>query len=354
MEFTPRLLLLPFSWLFCFITRTRNFLYNRGVFKSKSYDLPIISVGNITVGGTGKTPLTELLIRTFSPEFRCALLSRGYGRKTKGPVLATESSTPLSIGDEPRQMQLKYPTLKVMVAEKRVLGISKLLKLTDPPQVILMDDAYQHRAVNPGFSILVVDYFRPMHKDFCLPAGNLREPLSGRKRANIMIVNKCPADLTKRESEIITRKLCPLAHQQIFFSCIDYQPPKKLFKTTEPDTSLSAGKFSKRPILAVAGIGNPVPFFKEARKYASQLETLSFRDHHDFTSGDIQKMAHTLKNMGSQTIVLTTEKDAVRLKDKDLPLELSGKTWYIPIELEILFNEQDTFIKTVEHYVKKN
>ncbi|WP_462318927.1 tetraacyldisaccharide 4'-kinase [Marinilabilia sp.] len=351
MKVSPRLLLLPFSWLFCLIARTRNYLYNTGVFKSNTYSIPVISVGNITVGGTGKTPLTELLIKTLSPQFKCALLSRGYGRKTKGPVLASEKSTPSSIGDEPKQMHLKYPDLTVMVAEKRILGIQQLLNLSTPPDIILMDDAYQHRPVTPGFSILVTDYYRPMHQDFCLPAGNLREPLSGRKRANIIIVNKCPKDLSEKERETIIKSLKPYPHQQVFFSCINYQPPRKLFNGKAPS---SKSDFSKHPILAMAGIGNPAPFFREAQKHGSQLKTLTFPDHHDFSSADVKKMILKINEAGPEAIMLTTEKDAVRLQHKGLPTELSEKIWYIPIELKILFNQQDTFIKTVEHYVRKN
>lgn len=354
MKLTPRLLLLPFSWLFCIITRTRNYLYNTGIFKSNTYSVPVISVGNITVGGTGKTPLTEFLIRTFSAEFRCALLSRGYGRKTKGPVLASQNSTPSTIGDEPKQMQLKHPDLTIMVAEKRVLGIEQLLHLSSPPQIILMDDAYQHRAVTPGFSILVTDYYRPMHKDFCLPAGNLREPLSGRKRANVIIVNKCPKDLSERESEAIVKKIKPYSHQQVFFSCINYKNPRKLFHSAGTDQVLPDTNTTKTPVLAMAGIGNPAPFFKEAQRYDDGLETLVFRDHHDFTAADVKKMIQRVKEAGPEAIVLTTEKDAVRLKHKDLPAELSDKIWYIPIELEVLFNQQDTFIKTIKQYVREN
>ena len=345
-----RILLFPFSLLYCLVTSIRNALYNSGIKKSTAYPVPLISVGNLTVGGTGKTPLTELLIKTLTPDYNCALLSRGYGRKTKGPIHAKDDASPSTIVDEPMQIMQKFPDLTVMVAEKRTLGMDYLLQLNPPPKVVLLDDAYQHRAVSPGLSILVTDYYRPIYKDFCLPAGNLREPLAGKKRADIIVVNKCPHNLSETEKDKILRKLKPTAQQKVFFSTIGYDYLKSLKST---DTRELFGKENK-PVLAVTGIGNPAPFFNHVEGYTKELEKITFPDHHDFSDTDIKKINAKLEKMGPDSIVITTEKDAVRLRHKNLPDSLSKKIWYLPIELKILFNEQNTFIKTVKSYVEEN
>lgn len=354
MKLTPRLLLYPFAILFCSIAKTRNYLYSKGVFKSHSYNIPLVSIGNLTVGGTGKTPLTEYLIKQLSSHYSIALLSRGYGRKTKGPLLADQKSSPASIGDEPMQMKLKFPGLTVAVAEKRILGMDKLLSLSSPPQVVLLDDAFQHRAIQPGLSILVTDYYRPIYKDLCLPAGNLREPVSGKSRAQIIVVNKCPENLSIEERDNILKKLAPLPGQKVFFSSVDYKTPRKL-NNSESDSSFS--EIISKPhtsIVAVAGIGNPSPFFEKVRNYNCDIKPIAFPDHHDFTHANMNKIANATKKAGSNTIILTTEKDAVRLKHAPVDSHLSAKIWYIPIELKILFNQQNTFNKTVEDYVSTN
>lgn len=352
MNFSPRLLLYPFSLLFCIIARTRNFLFDRGLLKSVSYQIPVISVGNITVGGTGKTPITEYLVNFLSSGYHCALLSRGYGRSTRGPILAGEDALPETIGDEPMQMKLKFPRLTVAVAEKRVAGMEKILALPESPQVVLLDDAYQHRSLTPGLSILVTDYYRPMHKDFCLPAGNLREPLSGKKRAHIIVVNKCPENLTRQQSDAILYKLAPLPKQKVFFSNIHYQDPVKLNGDTPGVSFPGIIKQDNVSIVAIAGIGNPEPFFEEVRKYNRNLKAITFPDHHDFSNADIAELSKSLKD--TNTIIITTEKDAVRLKHKQQDRGLFDKIWYIPIEIKILFNQEDIFHKTVKNYVRTN
>ncbi|WP_010664879.1 tetraacyldisaccharide 4'-kinase [Marinilabilia salmonicolor] len=350
MQRALRILLFPFSLMYCLATSIRNALYNSGIKKSTPYPVPLISVGNLTVGGTGKTPLTELLIKTLIPDYPCALLSRGYGRKTKGPLHANDDATASTIGDEPMQMKQKFPALTVMVAERRILGMNHLLHLNPPPKVVLLDDAYQHRAVSPGLSILVTDYFRPIYKDFCLPSGNLREPLCGKKRADIIIVNKCPCNLSETEKTQILRKLKPTAHQLVFFSSIGYDKLKPLKDTdTLPESAQG-----KKSVLAITGIGNPAPFFNEVAGFAKEFEKISFPDHHDFSDSDLRKINNKLAKMSPDSIVVTTEKDAVRLRHKNLPADLSEKIWYLPIELKILFNEQDTFLKTVKNYVEEN
>lgn len=309
-------------------------------------------MGNITVGGTGKTPITEYLIQRLSPQYQCALLSRGYGRSTKGARLAGEDALPATIGDEPMQMKLKFSRLTVAVAEKRTRGMQKLLALPEPPQVVLLDDAFQHRYVTPGLSILVTDYYRPMYKDICLPAGNLREPLSGKKRAQIIVVNKCPENLTPKEADVILKKLAPLPGQKVFFSHICYQTPVKLNADIAGSSFPAILKSKNVTLIALAGIGYPAPFFEEVRKYSKHLKTITYPDHHDFSNADMARLGRALKEPNS--IVITTEKDAVRLKHKNPAPPLLDKIWYIPIEIKILFNQEDIFNKTVKNYVETN
>ncbi len=349
-----RILLLPFSWLYCLVVTTRNWLYDIGVLKSQTFDLPVISVGNLTVGGTGKTPLTEYLIRLLSPSHNCALLSRGYRRKTRGVVMAGPDATAATIGDEPMQMKQKFTHLLVVVAEKRVEGMKQLLGSGISPQVVLLDDAFQHRSLTPGLSIVVMDYHRPVYLDRCLPAGNLREPARNASRADIIIVNKCPHNLSESERDAIVEKLNPLPKQQIYFSRVGYQPPRRV-------VSQKSGLFTNEvmypentPVLAVAGIGHPKPFFDEIKRRFARVITMPFGDHHDFTLPDLLKIEKTLKTMGAGALLMTTEKDAVRLREMALKQEIIEKSWYLPIELKILFNQQEPFNKIINSYVTKN
>jgi len=355
MKFSPRLLLFPFSVIYCIIAEVRNLLYDTGLLSSKGAPVPLISVGNLTVGGTGKTPLTEYLTRLLLPEVRCALLSRGYGRKTRGAFLVEENdqATPASIGDEPMQMKMKFPGLTIAVAEKRRKGLEKLMALPHPPETIILDDAFQHRAVQSGLSILVTDYYRPVYKDVCLPAGNLREPFRRRERADIILVNKCPENLGPEEQNVIIGKLAPFPHQQVFFSTISYDTPCQL--VPEPQNGNKASPFTdNRPVVAMAGIGNPEPFFNHLRQFKGYLQTLAFPDHYRFTHKGINRLKTALKNAGPDAVIITTEKDAVKLKHVNLPPEILKRIWYLPIQLKILFNKQNTFNKTVKTYVSTN
>ena len=359
MKFTLRLLLFPFSMIYCLIAEIRNLLYDTGIFSSEGAAVPLISVGNLTVGGTGKTPLTEYVTRLLLPEIRCALLSRGYGRKTRGAFLIGENgpATPASIGDEPMQMKMKFPTLMIAVAEKRRKGIEKLMTFSRPPETIILDDAFQHRAVNPGLSILVTDYHRPVYQDVCLPAGNLREPFRRRKRADIILVNKCPGNMTKEEGAVITGKLAPFDHQQVFFSAISYDAPTPLYPQNESGghghTPLST-IIENHPLVAMAGIGNPGPFFNHLRQFNGLLQTLTFPDHYSIAQKGIDRLGTALKQAGPDAVIVTTEKDAIKLKHVNLPPEISERIWYLPIQLRILFNQQDNFNKIIKSYVNTN
>jgi tetraacyldisaccharide 4'-kinase len=350
-----RRLLLPFSWLYALATTIRNRRFDSGQLPSQSYPLPIISVGNITVGGTGKTPLTEHLIRLLQPTYQVALLSRGYGRKTKGVKVADEKADYATIGDEPMQLKQKFPHLSVVVAEKRRDGITALLNLSTPPQVILMDDAFQHRYVKPGLSILVMDYHRPIWKDSCLPAGNLREPASGIKRADHIVVSKCPPDLSKKAADSIKKKLNIQPQQQLFFTTIRYGQPKKLKRTKHEKPFNQLLDQTLEPITLLAGIGNPTPFFQMAKKYGKPINKIQFPDHHDFTKQELHNIEEKIVNSNQPNgLILTTEKDAVRLSaSPHLSSQLADSIWYIPIEPTFLLNGEQQFKEMILQFVKQ-
>ncbi|NLX73853.1 MAG: tetraacyldisaccharide 4'-kinase [Bacteroidales bacterium] len=349
-----RILLLPFSWIYCAVTAIRNKMFDFGILRSQEYDIPIISVGNITVGGTGKTPVTEFLLGLLQASKRCATLSRGYGRKTKGVIISDANASYQSIGDEPMQMKLKFPSVCVAVAEKRREGMEKLLALPDSPQVVILDDAFQHRYVKPGLSIVVIDYNRPVRKDFCLPAGNLRESVSGLNRADVILINKSPEDLSRSEADSIRSKLKLSSHQQLFFSSISYKEPVCM-SAQNTESFKSRIKENNKLLVAVAGIGNPEPFFESLKQYKLPLETLSFRDHHSYGIADLRK----IEKLGQQTDslrpeIITTEKDAIRIASiRGLSESLKNRLWYVPISLNFIFNEQNLFEEKVIDYVEK-
>ncbi len=346
-----RRLLLPFSWIYWIVTQHRNKMFDSGKKPSTSFDVPIISIGNITVGGTGKTPLTEYIISQLSEFSPIALLSRGYGRKTNGVIIADDNSTYQQIGDEPMQMKLKFPNLMVCVAEKRVDGANALLNSPNPPKIILLDDAFQHRHIKPGFSILVTDYHRPMWRDLVFPAGNLRESRKGISRADAVMVSKCPKNLSIKEAEYIKEKLKISSSQKLFFSTIEYEKPRPI-KGENRFFSDELSKFENR-LTAVAGIGNPKPFFTKAKDFSKSANTVKFKDHHNFTESDIEKIrTSSIDERGNKSLILTTEKDAVRLSS--LPFlddDLAERIWYIPISPKIMFDKEDEFNFMIKDYI---
>lgn len=339
-----RRLLYPFSILYRGVTTIRNKLFDWEILTSKSYNLPIISVGNITVGGTGKTPLTEYIIRLLKDNNQITLLSRGYKRQTKGALLADNSSNAQSIGDEPFQIKQKFPEINIVVAEKRTEGMDIILKNT-PSDVVLMDDAYQHRYVTPGFSILVIDFNRPLWKDCVFPAGDLRETKRGQKRADVIVVNKCPKDLSESDQQLWLDKIRPLPTQKVFFTTITYGEALPMLKDKNED-------FPKNlPVIGLAGIAQPQPFFNYLKDRFKVKEYVTFPDHHNFSQEDINDIQQKIEYYSAKALV-TTEKDAVRLSN--LPDELKHFTWHIPIQLKILFNQQQQFEDIINNYVRKN
>lgn len=328
-----RILLFPFSVLYGVITQFRNFLFDMGILKSYSFEIPIIAVGNLSVGGTGKTPQIEYLIRLFSDKYKIATLSRGYKRHSKGFLLADENVTAKTLGDEPFQFYQKFPNIQVAVDANRKNGIEQLLSLKEKPEIILLDDAFQHRKVKAGFYILLTSYGDLFCDDFMLPTGNLREGRSGSKRANLIVVTKCPKAISEAEQNKIVTKIN--GNVPVFFSYIDYG--EKVFsssKTLNVEDLISADK------LLIAGIAKPKPFFEHLSKGKS--ETVTFPDHHHFSAEDILE----IKNKSKNKIVITTEKDYVRLKDHFSKDEI----FYLPIKTSFV-KEENKFDDLILNFV---
>lgn len=332
-----RKLLFPFAILYGFITSIRNFLFDKGLLKSTSFDIPVIAVGNLSVGGTGKTPQIEYLIRLLSDKYKVATLSRGYKRKSEGFVLADENSNAEILGDEPFQFYRKFPNVMVAVDADRTNGIQQLLSQNEKPEIVLLDDAYQHRKVKAGFYILLTSYGDLYADDFMLPTGNLRESRSGAERANIVVVTKCPKILTEEEQAKIKLKLKLKNTQQVFFTFIDYD--LVIYGKNE---EISVSEIKSESKLLLAGIAKPKPFFDYLKNESD--ECLTFPDHHHFSDADLD----SIRNKANGRKIITTEKDYVRLKDS----ELVDQLYYLPIKSSFINHQQD-FDTTILNYVKK-
>ena len=330
-----RIILFPFAILYGVITSIRNFLFDKGILKSYTFNISIIAVGNLSVGGTGKTPQIEYLIRLLSPKYKIATLSRGYKRQSEGFVLADSTSNAEILGDEPFQFYTKFNNIQVAVDANRKNGIEQLLSQTEKPDVILLDDAFQHRKVKAGFYILLTSYGDLYADDFMLPTGNLRESRNGAKRANIIVVTKCPATLSLVEQNKIKAKLKLLPHQELYFSFIDYD---ELVYSEGKTMKVSEIKIVDK--LLLAGIAKPNPFF--AYLQSDNDEKLVFPDHHHFTESDIK----AIENKSRNKKIITTEKDFVRLKGS-IPKE---QLFYLPIRSAFL-SAGDNFDKIITNYV---
>lgn len=351
------IILWPLSLLYRLIVSVRNMLFDSGILKSQKFDIPVISVGNISVGGTGKTPHIEYLTRLLSKSFRLAVLSRGYKRKTKGFVIAKESSTVEMVGDEPLQIKRKFPKVTVAVDANRRNGISKLLEAGQagekPYQAILLDDAYQHRYVLPGLSILLIDYNNPIDEDYMLPSGNLREPESSKHRANFIIISKCPDHLKPIDCRLMSKRFKTFPHQTLFFTTLRYSEPHAVFFNSRLFESISSTTYA----LMVTGIAKPYLFEKHVNSIVNNSELLQFPDHHMFTKKDFEKILMRFRKIDhSDKVILTTEKDAIRLRDNKeiIPEELKPILYYIPVQVDFLYNGKDEFEKKVIEYVKQN
>lgn len=332
----------------------RNFLFNTGFISSKKYRLPIISVGNITVGGTGKTPHSEFILSTLTPFMQVALLSRGYKRKTKDFIIADKNSTADQIGDEPYQIHKKFPEVVVAIDANRRRAIEKLQTMYPNIGAVVMDDAYQHRFVEPGINILLIDFNRPLHEDHLLPHGELREPEHNKNRANIIIITKCPETATPIDYRLITKHLKPRPYQTLYFSSIKYEELQPAFGGA-PVTKemLRAGRYG---VVLLTGIQNDAHVKRHVNEFADNVKAISFPDHHDFTMEDIQLLEKTYNNLGNEKkIIITTEKDAARLEYSNMITdELKSSIYVLPIKVKILFDKEEDFKKQILDYVRKN
>lgn len=345
-----RLLLFPFSFIYALGVVIRNLAYDYGILKSRKFRIPIISVGNLTVGGAGKSPMAEYLVLLLKDRYKLATLSRGYGRKTRGFVEVTINSTSKEVGDEPRQFKQKFPEIAVAVCESRIEGIKNLNQVNE---IIVLDDAYQHRSVRPGLSILLFDYTSLFNFQWFLPTGNLREPLSGRKRANIIVVTKTPANLDSLERKRMISRVNPFPHQHVFFSYLVY---KKL-RLFENETVLRDLKSltPQTQVLLLTGIANAVPLVNELNRYTTQIQHHHYSDHHNFSTENISKLVAEFHNLKEEDkLIITTEKDIQRLKPraikwllKDLPV------YFLPVEVKIHEPDEATFNNLIQEYVTK-
>jgi tetraacyldisaccharide 4'-kinase len=345
-----RLILFPFSFVFGILTWIRNKFFDWGILPSKKFNIPVISIGNLSTGGTGKTPHVEYLIRLLNHEFKVAVLSRGYKRKTNGFLLAGENSSAAQIGDEPFQIFSKFKNVVVAVDEKRKRGITNLIKSLPSPDVILLDDAFQHRYVKPGISILLSDYHKLFTKDYVLPSGSLREFRFGSKRADVIVVTKTSKIFSPITRQSIKEEINPASHQKLLYSYIDYGPilPVKGIDFV-PD-----GRKRYNTIMIVAGIANTYPLEFHLRNFCDEIKLLKFPDHHEYNERDIVKIMETYDGIITQNkIIITTEKDLMRISRP----EFINSLQHYPvcyIQIEVVFHKADkpVFDKYILDYVR--
>jgi len=344
--------LLPLSWIYGIGVRLRNLLFNMGILKSRTFITPVISVGNITVGGTGKTPHVEYLIRLLKDDFKVAMLSRGYKRKSRGYVQADGEATVHTVGDEPFQIYRKYPDIYVAVDKNRCHGIDTLCADHSDIDVVLLDDAFQHRYVKPGVNILLVDYHRLIVYDRLLPAGRLREPQSGKNRADIVIVTKCPQELRPMDYRVIQKVMGLYRYQHLFFTGIRYGMLTPLYCGEERRLpSVKKGEH----IMLLTGIASPQQMMNDLRAYSDNITPLTFSDHHNFTAADVVLINTKFSEMAAPKMIVTTDKDAVRIFGlKGLSEEVRHNIYALPIHVEFMLGMEEKFNEYIKNYVRKN
>ena len=340
-----RYFLLPVSFIYGGIIKLRNRLFDKKILRSATFDFPIICIGNLSVGGTGKTPMVEYVVNLLHEQYKTATLSRGYKRKTKGFLIADENSKASDIGDEPMQIHKKFPDITVAVAEERVIGIPKLLFEKPETQVIILDDAFQHREVSAGLNILLTDFNNLYSSDYLLPAGSLRDNKKSSQRADIIVVTKCESNLTDDIKKEVIDELEPKESQHVFFASIGYGTPYHLFSGEKVNLD------SETHVLVVCGIANPKPLESELKSKVASYEMLKFKDHHSYKLDDVKKIRERFSKIdSSKKIILTTEKDATRLSVfendlKDFPI------FVLPMAHQFLFKEKTKFENRILDFV---
>ncbi|MCM1292115.1 MAG: tetraacyldisaccharide 4'-kinase [Bacteroides sp.] len=359
-KFLSLMLLYPISRVYGWVMAIRNMMFERGILKQEKFRVPVVVVGNISMGGSGKTPHTEYLVDTLKKDYQIGVLSRGYKRRTKGFVLATPNSHVDDIGDEPYQIFHKFKNEGVVVAvcEKRTDGIREMLRLFPDLSLIILDDAFQHRYVKPTVSVVLMEYNRPPYNDDLLPFGRLREPVSALNRADVVVVTKCPDDMKPMEARIIKTNLNLFPYQRLLFSSYTYQPIMPVFPESLNRSSwISLEQLTADDaILAVTGVANPRPFIRRLRRYLAKVRIKRYADHHHFTHSDMNGILHKFTNMsGRKKIIVTTEKDAVRLKNNPyFPPELRKLTYYLPIKVNFKEYNDKSLDEVVEQLLHNN
>ena len=351
-----RLVLTPFAYLYGFAVWFRNQLFDLKILPSKKYAVPVICIGNITVGGTGKTPFTEYLITLLQKQVRIGSLSRGYKRNTRGFIWVESSSTASEAGDEACQIKQKFPDVQVAVDGNRRRGIEQMLSLPPGirPEVILLDDAMQHRYVTPSLTILLTDFHNLYYKDAMLPAGNLRESTKGAHRADIIVVTKCPDDFIPDDSDLIENNMMLQTGQRLYFTKIKYHPLQPLFPSLSMHPCSLNEMDEKEELLLLTGIANPQPFIKKIKSYNAHTKAYLFPDHHHFTPANIKDVHVEFQKMTSsqKKRIITTEKDAMRLKTLPfLPDEWKPALYYLPMSVDFLFDQGKDFNENIIEHI---
>ena len=341
-----RILLFPFSLVYGLVVIIRNYLFNKNIFKSSGFNLPLIGVGNLSVGGTGKSPMVEYLLNMLHEQYSVATLSRGYKRKTKGYALAQANTTALEIGDEPMQFHEKFPEVAVAVGEARLEAVPQLLHDRPGTQVIILDDAFQHRSIKAGLNILLTDCNNLFTRDFFLPTGDLRDQRSSYKRAQVIVVTKCPANFSVDEKKKVIEEIAPVDGQQVFFTTIEYGIPYHIISKQKRQI----GVYSE--VLLVCGIANPAPLKQYLTEHAKAYYEQVYSDHHIFTIDDLKDINKKFDEIhAEQKMIITTEKDAVRLTKfdgelMDLPL------YVLPVRHRFLFDEGTKFEYIIQNFIE--
>ncbi len=341
-----RYLLFPFALIYSVVIWLRNLLFDKNILKSASFNFPVICVGNLAVGGTGKTPMVEYLVELLKNNFKTATLSRGYKRKTKGFAIATDKTTAIDIGDEPMQFHQKFPDITVAVGEERLDAIPQILYQKPETAVIILDDAFQHRTVKAGMNILLTEHKNLYTRDFMMPAGDLRDIRSSSKRADIIIVTKCSNNLSIEEKNMLISELNPLPHQRILFTETVYNKPYHIFNKQTVNIN------AETDVLLLCGIANPRPLMDFLTLHVHSYDMNRYPDHHIFTIDDMKEIKkHFEKMVSKNKIILTTEKDAVRL-EKYIN-ELSDYPIYVlPVKHSFLFDEASVFDKVIVDFIR--
>ena len=356
MTHKKNIFLYPVSLLYGLITGIRNFLYDSGILPSVEFSFPVICVGNITVGGTGKTPHTEYITGLLKENFKVATLSRGYKRQTRDFRIASSTSQVSEIGDEPMQIFRNFPDVLVTVDRKRVHGVNMILQEYPDTEVIILDDGFQHRKITPGFSILLSDFGRLIVRDYMLPFGNLRESKGNIRRANMILITKSPENLSPIQRRLIVKEIDKSPYQNLYFTTFRYKSPVPVFENCIEDVQTDISKGAGCGIVLITGIANPQPLKEYLDKSYNEITHLSFPDHHNFNEKDLLSISSAYNDLRSVTRYLfTTEKDAVRLREfTNIAEPIRSAFFYIPIRIHFLNEDKDEFDNLIIDYVRKN